>query len=181
VIAIEPNPAMLRLLAINMGINWSMAPIRVIAGAVADAAGSCRLHVPPNRAANATLVAPARARDALADASDTVEVEVRTLDDVLREEPRVDLLKVDVEGFEPAVFRGAAATLARPEVRIVFEWAQGQMRSAGFDPAEVLAILRGHGFRLFDAERYLATRGAAELSDAAIMALFYCNLLALRE
>ena len=55
VIAIEPNPEMLRLLAINTRINWSMAPIRLVAAAVAEEPGVRALHVPAGMAANATL------------------------------------------------------------------------------------------------------------------------------
>jgi hypothetical protein len=104
---------------------------------------------------------------------------VRRLDDVLRDEPRVDLLKVDVEGFETAVFRGASETLQRPGLKIVFEWAQVQMRAAGFQPVELLGLLRQAGYRLFNAESYLEAAASAELNDEAILAMPYCNLLAL--
>ncbi len=108
-----------------------------------------------------------------------MEVEVLRLDDVLRDEPRVDLIKVDVEGFETAVFRGGMETLRRPGLQIVFEWAQSQTRNAGFDPAEVIAMLRQTGYRLFDAETYLGTDTAPMLSDEAVMAMPYGNILAL--
>jgi hypothetical protein len=43
------------------------------------------------------------------------EIEVRTLDSVLTESgvDRIDLIKIDVEGHEPAVLNGARETLAR--------------------------------------------------------------------
>ncbi len=207
VIAVEPNPQMLRLLAVNVQINWSMAPVRVVAAALSDSPGLGTLIVPAERAANATLVAaadngaPSAAADngapsAAADngapsaAADNgapppdpsataaaVTVDVLTLDDVLRDEARVDVLKIDVEGLEAAVLRGASGTLRRPGLRIVLEWAPAQALAAGYAPASLLSLLRAHGFRIFDAETYLDA--PAELGDEAIMARPYGNLLAL--
>jgi hypothetical protein len=54
----------------------------------------------------------------------------------------VDLLKVDVEGAEPLVFRGAKETLARnPQLAILMEWSPGQLMDAGFEPAQFAAEL----------------------------------------
>jgi FkbM family methyltransferase len=59
-----------------------------------------------------------------ADPHGTREVEAVTLDDELSGEDRpVSLLKVDVEGFEDHVLRGAAQTLARHRPVIVIEYA----------------------------------------------------------
>ncbi len=183
VIAVEPNPEMLRLLEINTRINWSMAPVRVVAAALADKRGTRLLHVPANAAGNARLVATNGdshgTASAPAEQMTTVEVEVLRLDDVLRNEPRVDLMKVDVEGFETAVFRGGSETLQRA-LKVVFEWAQGQTRTAGFQPATILEMLRQYGYRLFDAETYLDAATPLELTDEALLATSYANVLALR-
>jgi FkbM family methyltransferase len=51
------------------------------------------------------------------------KVEVRSIDSVVRERglTRVDLIKVDAEGFEPQVFQGAAETIRRFKPAIIFE------------------------------------------------------------
>ena len=48
-------------------------------------------------------------------------VQCTTLDILLADAPRVDLVKIDVEGFEPDVIRGAQAVLKRLAPRIIFE------------------------------------------------------------
>jgi FkbM family methyltransferase len=76
----------------------------------------------------------------------------RTLDSLLEDEEieRVDLLKVDVEGFEADVFRGARRLLTsgRPPV-IVFEfrdWAEE--RVPGGRPGDAQRLLMDWGFRV---------------------------------
>lgn len=54
---------------------------------------------------------------------DGPSVDVRSIDSVVRERGlgRVDLIKVDAEGFEPQVFQGAAETIQRFKPAIIFE------------------------------------------------------------
>jgi hypothetical protein len=108
-------------------------------------------------------------------------VETTTLDLLLADQPEIGFIKVDVEGFETEVFRGARETLLRPKApRIVFEWSAPQLVAGGFDPQELPALLTGAGYRLFDAERYLAEGEAAALPDGALPNIPYMNVLALR-
>lgn len=88
--------------------------------------------------------------DALYDLSEgevaEVEVEVRTLDEVLRDEPEVTLLKLDVQGAEHDALAGAAATLRRTRCVVLetnfvshyegdtlFPELNALMRDAGFE------------------------------------------------
>lgn len=184
VVAIEPNPYMLRLLDINTRINWSMAPVRVVPAAVADVRGAFLLAIPENQPGNASLVAIGSAPPSkpLGASNETtkINVDVLTLDDILCNERRVDLIKVDVEGFETAVFRGGSETLARPGLKIIFEWAPTQTVAAGFKPQMPLEILRSFGYVLYDAEKFLDTAAPRELSNEEILDIRYANILALR-
>jgi FkbM family methyltransferase len=62
-------------------------------------------------------------RGGLTEADDvrSIDVDVVALDDVIPADQTVDFVKVDVEGAELLVFRGALATLARCRPTIVFE------------------------------------------------------------
>ncbi len=60
-------------------------------------------------------------------------------------------MKVDVEGAEPLVFRGAREAISRnPQLTIVMEWSPGQIQHAGFDVAQFLSELDAAGLNPFD-------------------------------
>jgi FkbM family methyltransferase len=185
VIAVEPNPEMLRLLDINTRINWSMAPVRVVAAALADQSGLRSLSIPATSAGNATLAYIGEPTSVGGSSPGgqfvSIEVAVLRLDDILRDEPNVDLIKIDVEGFETAVLRGGLETIRRPGLKIVFEWALSQMNASGFQPETIIEILRQNGYRLFDAETYLDTPIPSELTNEILHATPYGNILAIRE
>jgi hypothetical protein len=62
----------------------------------------------------------------------------------------IDLLKVDVEGFEPKVLRGLGATLASGGVRAIFsELSATSLQRMGESAAGYLNEIRSHGFRTF--------------------------------
>jgi FkbM family methyltransferase len=78
------------------------------------------------------------------------EVTAQTLDSLLLEEAaaRADVLKVDVEGFEASVFRGAERLLAGPSPPlVVFEfcdWAEGRMPRGRVGDAQRLLLDKGY-------------------------------------
>ncbi len=66
--------------------------------------------------------------------------------------PRIDILKVDVEGAEPAVVRGAGGLLADPERRprlVMLELFEPMLRQFGSTIAEVTALMRTYGYEAF--------------------------------
>jgi len=73
----------------------------------------------------------------------TRKVNVRPLDDIAP--PETCLVKVDVEGFEPSVLRGAQRLLR--DVRPV--WLLETHRAALAERQEMAALLRPEGYRLF--------------------------------
>jgi FkbM family methyltransferase len=112
------------------------------------------------------------------------EIEVRTLDELLVDEPRLDLLKIDTDGFEYDVLLGARVTLARLRPALFFELDPGLLRWGGRDPEQLLALLEEMGYRAFEAYapggRPLGTAGdIAELRTLAAQAP-HVNVLARR-
>jgi FkbM family methyltransferase len=80
-----------------------------------------------------------------------IEVEAISLDEfVLREGwPRVDLIKVDVDGGEPEVVEGMRSLLARsPAVRLIIEFWPAGLRQRGVRAERFLQSLCDLGFRM---------------------------------
>lgn len=77
-----------------------------------------------------------------------LSVDVKTLDSVLTSVSEVDLLKIDVEGFEEAVFRGAEQVLKKTEV-VFFECSKKQYDRYGFSFQNIFNFLKAGGFTIY--------------------------------
>ncbi|MCM2256347.1 MAG: FkbM family methyltransferase [Vicinamibacteria bacterium] len=90
----------------------------------------------------------------------------RTLDSVARELAldRVDCIKLDIDGFECGMIRGAGEVLERWHPTIVMELAPYALREQGESLHALLGLLAGHGYALFD----MAT-GEPLSPDAAVL------------
>lgn len=83
-------------------------------------------------------------------AGKTLEVAMHTVDGVceLREIPRVDFMKVDVEGFEPGVLEGAAWTIEQHRPALLLEIEERHLGKYGRTAAEVAGPLVERGYRM---------------------------------
>ncbi|HEY4344144.1 MAG TPA: FkbM family methyltransferase [Parvibaculum sp.] len=92
---------------------------------------------------------------------------VGTLDGLIAELglKRVDVLKLDVDGYEVEVLRGALEVLTKFRPLIFFEHAPYVVREKGYDPDEMGAILTHAGYRFHDLHRHLLEGGGEKLPD----------------
>jgi FkbM family methyltransferase len=122
VIAIEADPDLVQRTNRNIALN-DLANVRLIGAAASERAGEMRLFRPgphdTNRARASLLHHPYLT-------GITTTVPVVTVDDVCAGEA-VSLIKIDVEGHEAAVVRGAADTIARHAPSVVFEYAPAML------------------------------------------------------
>jgi FkbM family methyltransferase len=134
VIAVEPDPDVVRRARRNIALN-GLGNVRLIHAAASERAGQMRLYRPSPRDTN-------RARASLLHHSyltgDATTVPVVTVDDLCADAP-VALIKIDVEGHESAVVRGAAGVIARHAPSVVFEYAPELLDDAGQTPFGWLA------------------------------------------
>ncbi len=138
VISFEPNPGLCELFRRNREINWSIAPVTLHQIALGESEDDLILHVPKAHGANGSLSAPSGIECI------QIPVTVRPLDAVLAHNLAVDIMKIDVEGHEATVLRGARAVIARsPNLHLILEWSKKQMSQAGIAPEAVLALLEG--------------------------------------
>ena len=110
----EPEPASVAELQKNLR---ALPQARVYPLALGDRDGEISFHVNTHRHSSSVLSLAPEHRRAFPGAQEeaTISVPIATLDTVFRNTdlPRPVLLKLDVQGYEPAVIRGGRVTLAR--------------------------------------------------------------------
>jgi FkbM family methyltransferase len=100
-------------------------------------------------------------------------VEVEKLDDRIEDLPPPDFIKIDVEGAELFVLRGAMATLQKFHPQLLIEINAESFGAAGYDQQLVFDLLTGLGYQLFDVRR----RGKLKPLDTSqkiILTNIYC-------
>jgi FkbM family methyltransferase len=107
VLALEPNPALAELLALTLEVNGFD---RRTPGGPAGGDRRRRAHgAAGHPEAAAGPAPPSAAAPSAADA--VIEVDAASIDDLTASWPRVDLIKIDAEGAEPAIWRGMRRTI----------------------------------------------------------------------
>ena len=115
--------------------------------AVSDRSGACTLHVPSDFSVNRGLASvEARA----AEGTTAITVPQVSLDETFAGVDRVGLIKVDVEGHEAAVFRGAQELIRRHRVR---DWL---FEENDENPLGVGKMLAENGYRLFRIRKHFS-------------------------
>ena len=150
--AFEPNPNLYKVLQRNLELNAidNCIPNSV---ALADRHGELLLD-----AAGDPSEGHIRNDDSNASAGKSFRVKVVTLDDYWSAigRPKVNFIKMDIEGAELLALKGAVQLLsAHEEIVLLGEALEHTTRRFGYDFQELNNFLRSLGFQLFDLQHLL--------------------------
>ena len=150
VIAVEPNPPSLERLRANIALN-RLNNVTVEPVAFGQTEGKLRLF--SSAAENTALasLSEANARQA-GESTQSVEVPVIPMDTVMARlgAKRIRVIKIDTEGAEVLVLKGAMETLRTHRPALVMEVVEHQLRNLGSSVAELEALLATAGYRQAD-------------------------------
>ncbi len=174
--AIEANPRALALLRATLTVNGLDKVTTVHGVAALDQPGEVEFDADPNHIGSGHWALPAGEARGY---TTRFTVPAVTLDALLLERlGRVDLLRMDAEGSEPQVLRGAEQLIANsPNLRIVTEWSPGMM-VVRTDIAGLVAWLESMDFRFWR----IGPLGRLDpVPGRHLVALSHCDLVMSRQ
>lgn len=184
VIALEANERLAALARRSVTFNGYGHRVRILAKAAADRPGSLAFITSRRLSGSGHALVP---ESALGEDQVVTTVEAVRLDDLLHpsahfagDEPgpdRVDFIRMDAEGSEPLILRGAERILANPDLIICMEWSVVQMRSRVCVP-EFVAWLTAQGFRFWRIEMDAAL---TPLPSEAMAEIAHCEVVVSRR
>lgn len=153
VIAFEPFPPLQGKIREKIETN-QLTNVRIVPFALGDADSVQQYHPGGGSKPGTGTFAPSKKGRY----KDAVELQIRRGDQVFSELslPPIDLLKIDVEGFEPEVLRGLAQRIARDRPAILMEMSdrsrsgfgsEAGFRSCLWDGALLAGVVNGAGQR----------------------------------
>jgi FkbM family methyltransferase len=177
VFAFEPEPINYRLLVNNIALN-RYSNVRAVPKAIGRMVGSTALYLSDvdNGQHSTVRLGTAGRRD--------ISVEVTTLDAFLEAEgwPRVDVVKIDIEGGESDALDGMQQFLQRTNtVTLVIEFCPWILQTMAVSPSGFVDRLRTLGFFIQGIElkglRPLTAPRVVRLTERLLQAHSYINLL----
>lgn len=168
VLAFEPGPSVLPMLEQNVSQN-DLKQVSVQRCGLGAESGKVRLYEHPHGASSATL--------GCAPGSETpfVEIEIDTLDAILARlgVERVHTIKMDVEGAEELILRGASGLLAKQRPRVLFEINPEAIQNLSLKVDGAWNILADLGYSFFklDEDGRLSSLEAAPSGGGNVIAI----------
>jgi FkbM family methyltransferase len=161
VYAFEPRSSTCELLKLNLRLNGH-ADVNVARVPLGESAGEGVLQVNARGKDGLNTLSQATHPDGKVVSRE--EVCVTTVDSFVKERsvPRVDFMKVDINGAELMLFRGARVLLERADAPLIlYEGLGSRTRGFGYHPVEIIWFLESCGYSLFVLNG--ATGGISEL------------------
>ena len=177
VYAFEPEDRNFEDLMENIEFN-ELKNVIAVQKAISNSDGIATLYTSKYESGEHSLV-KGRVKDGLG----TVDVETVRLDDVVKGD--IDFLKMDVEGNEPNVLKGAERTLKGPNIKLVVEVFPEGLRLAGYTVETLWDYIRSCGFAYIylidDWKRKVSLTSVDEVKRHTRRRGFSTNILCMKE
>ena len=151
-----------------------LSNVRLTQAAVGERSGECKLYVSDK------LNVDHRAYKTDGDSRRAVPTEMVALDDYFKPGQRVDLIKMDIQGYELHALRGAQRVLQEnPDINLLLEFWPAGLEQAGVGWEELVEMLQGLNMNL----TLVRTRGLVpfDAHDVRNDISWYVNLFAHRS
>ncbi|MBT1072717.1 FkbM family methyltransferase [Pelotalea chapellei] len=158
VVAFEPVPGNLEAMKQTVARN-GFETVTLIGSAVSSHVGTTHLYVPVGRADNSSFGEEVANANVMSPHVSRLQVPTETIDHWAETEvqhfPPGDarLMKVDVQGYEMAVFTGARMFIAacRPHRKLIieFEFDPKLTKMAGYQPVDLLNLIHSYGMEIY--------------------------------
>jgi FkbM family methyltransferase len=169
-LAVDPSPPAFEVLSENIRLNPQLS-VQAANVALGEKPGTMKMLQSWHHAiaVNSDLIASS-------DKSEVVEVPVMTVDALLAEKAfEPDLIKIDVEGFELFVIRGASATLSRKPVDLLLEIHPVAIKDLGYTVADLTSELQRCGYRFFSPQEKMREVPKSDLDQRASVNWVVCR------
>ena len=136
IFSIEPNPKIFEFLLDNINFN-NIKNIKTFNIALGDSDGEINFSDKVSDVINSVV------KD-----SSGIKVKITTLDKLLSNQERINLLKIDVQGYDKFVFLGASNILKKTDC-IHFPVINEHYQNFGYTYKEIFEILKDNGFQIY--------------------------------
>ena len=152
VLAAEANASVRARLEQNLGLN-SFTQVEILPYAIADTEGTVDFLGPDAYDVDSGTGRMVAVQEGTQPGA--TRVETRSLDAIVaaRRIDKLDLIKIDVEGFEWPVLLGAKDTIAKFRPHVLFEFDDAYVSRGGGGPTVMAEFFAEHRYRLFVIER----------------------------
>src|SRR4030095_745771 len=167
----EPSPENFERLQFT---TRKLENVRLIRAAVGECSGRSKLYVSDK------LNVDHRTYITDGDSRDTVPIDIVALDDYFKSGQRVDLIKMDIQGYELHALRGATRLLEEnPDINLILEFWPSGLEQAGVRWGELVKLLQSFNMEL----TLVRTHGLIPFDERDVQrdASWYVNLFARRR
>ena len=167
-VAFEPVPASCERIQLKYGSHTN---IKVYCAAASDEVGTATFNYVTSNPSYSGLMK--RRYDRPEEQDEQIEVKTLRLDDVLPKDRKIGFVKIDVEGAEMKVLRGAREMMQKDKPTVVFEFGKGGSDIYGTTPDDIYNYFDECGMKIWLLNDWL--KGVPALSLAQLTQHFDRN------